>query len=62
MSSPEVKKLAEAKDLFDSIICLGVEGVEFYPAAKILDSVLNEAKKGYDLCKEAITKATKEPR
>ena len=46
--------LEQAKDLFDSIICLRVEGIEFFNASEILDSILREATKGYDICKEAL--------
>ena len=48
------KTVEKAKALFDSIICLRVEGVEFYTSTEILEAILTEAKKGYDLCKESL--------
>lgn len=39
------KTIQEAKNLFSSILCLRVEGIEFYSATEILDSIAEEAKK-----------------
>ena len=47
----EIKTVEECKNLFESITCLRAEGVEFYSATEILDSICREAMKGYDLCK-----------
>ncbi len=47
----ETKIVEECKNLFESITCLRVEGVEFFSQKKILDSICREATKGYDLCK-----------
>jgi hypothetical protein len=44
-------KVTEAHRLFESITCLRAEGVEFFPAGKILDAICKEALKGCDLCK-----------
>lgn len=48
------KTIEDLKDLFSSIICLRVEGIEFYPATEILDSITRTAKKGYELCQHAL--------
>jgi hypothetical protein len=50
--------LGKAKEMFSSIMCLRVEGTEFFPASQILDSILDEAKKGYNACNERLTKAS----
>ncbi|OEU68467.1 MAG: hypothetical protein BBJ57_07255 [Desulfobacterales bacterium PC51MH44] len=47
----EAKIVEECKNLFESITCLRVEGVEFFSQKEILDSICREATKGYDLCK-----------
>jgi len=44
------KIIAEAQKLFESISCLGAEGVEFYSQRAIIEAILREANKGYDLC------------
>ncbi|KPK01869.1 MAG: hypothetical protein AMK71_04165 [Nitrospira bacterium SG8_35_4] len=46
--------IEKAKNLFGSIICLRAEGIEFFSQKEILDSIMKEACKGYDLCKEAL--------
>ena len=51
------KTVKDAKDLFESITCLRVEGTEFYKDSEILDAILREAAKGYDLCKDALQQA-----
>ena len=44
-------RLKEAENLFDSITCLCVEGVEFHKRHDIIMAVSKEAVKGYLLCK-----------
>ena len=51
------KTVKDAKDLFESITSLRVEGTEFYKASEILDAILREAHTGYNLCKDALQQA-----
>ena len=51
------KTVKDAKDLFESITSLRVEGTEFYKASEILDAILREAHTGYNLCKDALDSA-----
>jgi len=49
-----MKAIEEAKNLFDSILCLRSEGIEFYTSTQILDAIEKEAKKGFDVCNKAL--------
>jgi len=51
MRTPTIKELLEIKYLFDSIICLCVEGIELCPSEQIIDGVLKEAIKGFNKLK-----------
>ena len=42
-------KLEEARNLFDSIICLCVEGREVVAREHLLDAIEKEAEKGYEI-------------
>ena len=55
------KTIEEAKQLFESITCLRVEGVEFFSSREILDSICKESMKGYDLCEKALNPPTPNP-
>jgi len=55
------KTIEEAKKLFESIICLRAEGVEFFSSREILDSIYKEAMKGYNLCEKALNSPTPNP-
>ena len=50
----ERKALEKARDLFESIITLRAEGVEFFTQSEILDSIARRAHDGYDVCKKAL--------
>lgn len=45
-------KLEEARELFDSIICLCVEGREVVTRKHLLDVIQKEAEKGYEILRE----------
>jgi len=47
-------KLEEARNLFESIICLCAEGREVVAREHLLDAIEKEAVKGYEATKEAI--------
>ena len=38
-------------DIFDSIVCLAVEGPEFHTKLELMKAIEKEAIKGYVLCK-----------
>ena len=50
-------EIEEIKNIFDSIICLCVEGAELFSATKILNSICKEAEKGCDLVDRHLTPA-----
>jgi len=50
-------EIEEIKNVFDSIICLSVEGAELFSATKILNSIYKEAEKGYNLVNHHLTNA-----
>jgi hypothetical protein len=49
----DARKFKELKDLFESITCHRVEGVEFFSTTEILDAIYKDAMKGYHICDEA---------
>jgi len=49
------EQITELKDIFDSIICLAVEGPEFCTKLKLMDAIQKEAMKGYKLCKRHLS-------
>ncbi len=49
--------IEDCKDIFDIIICLCAEGIEFHTTTEILNMICEEAVKGYELCKSAETLA-----
>jgi len=46
------KQMKELQELFNSILCLCAEGIEFMTRVELAESISKEATKGYDLCKE----------
>jgi hypothetical protein len=46
------EQVEEIKNLFDSITCLCVEGPEFHSRVVLMDTIIKEAVKGYNLCKK----------
>jgi len=50
-------EIEEIKNIFDSIICLAVEGAELFSATKIINSIYKEAEKGYNLVSCHLTPA-----
>jgi len=46
----------QAKDLFESIMVLCVEGPEVCKRMDLINIILKESIKGYDLCKTALRK------
>ena len=44
-----IEKLKETRDLFESIICLCVEGREVVARKHLLDAIQKEAEKGYEI-------------
>lgn len=49
------EKIAELQSLFDSIVCLTVEGPEYHTKLELMDAIKKEAIKGYDLCRHHLT-------
>lgn len=49
------EKLAEIKNLFESITCLCAEGPEFMGKLQLVDAIRKEAHKGFDICKIIFT-------
>lgn len=49
------EQIEEVKNLFDSITCLCVEGPEFHTKMELMDIIIKEAVKGYNLCKKDLT-------
>lgn len=56
----KLKQWEQAKKLFESILCLRVEGIEFFSSTEILDAIQGEATKGYNMCKKATDAVPKE--
>lgn len=48
------EQIEEVKNLFDSITCLCAEGPEFYTKMELMDIIVKEAVKGYNLCKSCL--------
>jgi len=48
MKNNDLQKL---QSLFDSIICLAMEGPEFHTKLELMEAIEKEATKGYELCK-----------
>ena len=46
----EIEKKKEIKKLFESIICLCVEGVEVMGRTELLAAITRDAAKGFNLC------------
>ena len=51
------KSLIEAKKMFNSILCLAVEGREFYKTRDLLNTIRGEAVQGFEICKNALQPA-----
>lgn len=49
------KEIQEAKDLFESILCIVVEGVEVMSHVSLLSGIERAAVEGYNLCKHALS-------
>lgn len=47
-------EIEEIKNIFDSIICFCVEGVEFMGRTELALKISEEAAKGYKLCQNAV--------
>ena len=47
MNEQEVVKL---RNLFDSIVCLADEGPELHTKLNLMEAIIEEATKGYDIC------------
>lgn len=47
-------KLEEVRELFDSILCLCVEGREVVARKHLLDEIQKEAEKGYEIAREKL--------
>jgi len=50
-------EIEEIKNIFDSIICLAVEGPEVMRCIKVVEKIRKEAEKGYDLADRYLTPA-----
>ena len=48
-----MNELEKIKNIFDSIVCLCVEGVEFMTRTELATKIIEEATKGYKICKDA---------
>lgn len=48
-------KLTELRNIFDSIICLAVEGPELHTKFELMEAIKKEAMKGYEMCKRNIS-------
>jgi len=48
------KSLVEAKKMFNSILCLAVEGIEFYKTSDLLNAIRGEAVQGFEICKHGL--------
>ena len=48
------KSLIEAKKVFNGILCLAVEGTEFYKTSDLLNAIRGEAVTGFEICKHAL--------
>lgn len=49
------REIEEIKNIFNSIICLAVEGVEVIRPMVVIDKIAKEAEKGYDLVGRHLT-------
>lgn len=55
------KEIVELQSLFDSIVCLAVEGPELHPILVLMEAIKKEAIKGYDLCKHHLSEQSNRP-
>ena len=58
MDKQEVAKL---RNLFDSIVCLAAEGPELHPKLDLMEAIIEEATKGYDICACHLTSQCSRP-
>ena len=52
--------IIELQGLFDSIVCLALEGPEFHTKLELMKAIEKEAMRGYELCKRHLSKSTKQ--
>lgn len=54
------ERVHKIKQLFESIACLCFEGPELFPRRELMESIQQEASKGYGICKELLTAMARE--